>query len=460
LDLFQDRRLDLIKQALGREQQLYLVGGAVRDSLLRLQNKGSSDLDLACSLPAKETLRLLDQAGIRTVDVALQHSTVLAVPVADQPGIEITSLRSRESDGSIVEGTSLEQDLSLRDFTVNSLAICAWSGELKDPHGFLKDIESKVLRACGDPSLRIKEDPLRMIRAARFKASHNFQLNEELFLAIRENSELIRNVSVERVRDELSKLLVAEDPGRGLLLLLETGILSIVLPEVARLRGVEQNCYHKDDVFIHTLEVIGRSEPELVTRLAALFHDISKPETLSIDSAEEILRKGSNTIRHFYCHESVGARRTEEILERLKFPGRLVSSVSNVVKHHMRPLECGKSGLRRILRDLDEDYDVWRKLKEADASSCAADPEMIAEQLRDFDLRIEKLRAEPEVHKFSNLAVNGKDLIGIGFQEGPELGETLAALHEEVLDDPKMNEKEILLSRASKILNSEAVKPS
>ncbi len=460
MEFLKDNRIKLIKAALGPEHQLFVVGGAVRDYLLEQESsvassasKKASDIDLACSLPATETLSLLHSSGIRTVDIALQHSTVLAVPLANQPGIEITSLRAKTEDGRIVEGSSLEEDLSLRDFTLNSTAVCVWSGELKDPHNYKADLKNRILKASGEASQRIKEDPLRMIRAARFSATHGFTVSPCLFQAMREQASLIKKVSVERIRDELSKILVAEDPSPAFKLLLGSGLLSLILPEFARLHGVEQNCYHKDDVFVHTLEVIQRSEPELSLRLSALLHDISKPETLSIDSPEVIKNKDKSTIRHFYCHESVGAKRAKEILTRLKFDKETVSSVSNIVRHHMRPLECGKAGLRRILRDLNGDYQVWRKLKEADASSCATDPEIVAAQLTEFDQRVVELLAEPEVHKFSNLAVNGRDLLSMGFVAGRELGETLSKLHEVVIENPELNNKNSLLAKAKDILN-------
>jgi tRNA nucleotidyltransferase (CCA-adding enzyme) len=275
---------------------------------------------------------------------------------------------------------------------------------------------------------------------------------------MREKALLIEKVSAERIRDELSKILVAEDPSPAFQLLMDTGILSLILPEVARLRGVEQNCYHKDDVFVHTMEVIKRSQAELSLRLAALLHDISKPETLSIDSPEVIKTKSKSTIRHFYCHESVGAKKAKEILKRLKFDKDTVSSVSSIVRHHMRPIECGQAGLRRILRDLNGDYEIWRKLKEADASSCATDPEIVAAQLTEFDQRVEELLAEPEVHKFSNLAVNGKDLMSLGFEAGRDLGDTLSKLHEVVIENPVLNNKNALLAKAKDILNSLANK--
>ena len=442
-----DPRISIIADTLGPKADLHIVGGAVRDALMTNQKEliVGNDIDLATALPATKAIRILEDAGIRCVDVALKHSTVLAVPIKNQPGIEITTFRSINSEDCIEEGTSIEGDLALRDFTINSIAFSLNTMNIVDPLSGVQDLETRIIKASGDPNKRFKEDPLRILRLARFAGAFGFDIQPETLNAAIKSSDLVQKVSPERIGSELKKMLLSQHPSACIRTLKRIGVLKHILPEVSRLVGVEQNIYHKDDVFDHTMEVLDKTEAKLPNRLAALLHDISKPECLSVDDKP--------TIRHFYLHEKFGSKLTKSILKRLVYSNELASIVSKVVFTHMRPLDAGDGGLRRLLRDLEGNYEVWRDLKEADASSCQADPKLVKNQLQEFDQRMDRIVNAPEVHKFSNLAIDGDDLLELGFDEGPKIGIVLRAIHEEVINDPTLNEKEILISKAKSLLN-------
>ncbi len=442
------RQLDLhtglrvLHTALGTDADLHLVGGALRDIAL---GRESGDLDLATILAPEEVLARLEKAEIRVIPSGLQHQTVIAVPVKGSPGIEITSFRTagmRPEGGQKLAG-SIEEDLQYRDFTINALAYSLNSKTFVDPMNGLADVQAGIVRAVADPHERFTEDPLRVLRMIRFACMRGFRVDERTLEASKNFTDALLKTSIERIRDEFSALLCADTPSHGLTLYKELGILERLIPELYVCVGFEQNKYHEKAVFEHTLEVVDKSPAVLISRLAALFHDIGKPPTLTIDDAGE---------RHFYCHESVGADITAEILQRLRYPKKTISAVCMLVATHMRPISAGKSGIRRILRDTGEHYDEWRALKEADSTSVRLDAEKLARELDDFDERVENVRSEAVNSPFEHLAINGNDILGLGVSPGPRIGEVLRSLHELVVDNPEVNEREHLLAVAKKEL--------
>lgn len=424
-----------VARALGPEAELHLVGGTVREVLAT--GASSGDIDCATRLHPDAVRERLAKAGIHCVPTGLRHQTVTAV--LSEGTLEITTFRgaNMSPEGGVSASTSIEEDLRYRDFTVNAMAFAIDSDRLIDLHGGAEDLHARRIRAVGSPGERFREDPLRVLRMVRFGSARGFTIEEETFRAAAELVPRLAQTSIERVRDELSKTLVADEPARGVSLLQELGVLRLFLPEIEAFVGFEQNEFHKDDLFRHSLEVLEKTPPEIGLRLAALLHDVGKPPSLSFHP-----ETGS---RRFFRHESIGADMTREIMKRLRYSSQLTDEVAVLVATHMRPIEAGAGGHRRLLRDTGELFPKWRVLKEADASSCKLDPEDLRSRLLAFDAAIEEIRKGPEVSPLKSLAVNGNDLLALGLKPGPRIGEILRALHERVLDDPALNTKESLL---------------
>lgn len=435
--LVRSEPISTIVAALGADAEVYLVGGTVRDTLLR---KPTSDFDLACSLPAVESARRLADKSIRTVDTGLRHGTILVL--CGQNNVEITSFRSAAS--AICSKASIMSDINARDFTINAMAFPASSGDLLDPLNGLADLEAGLLRAVPPAEERFLEDPLRILRLVRFGPAEGRSVEEATDRAARQHAAGLDKVAPERIRNELEKILISSNPAQAFRYMLSAGILPFVVPEMVQAAGFEQNRYHIHDVFEHTLSVIERCPPELRLRLVALFHDLGKPQSLSVAEDGE---------RHFYQHETISRDICRKRLQALRFSNSETDSICRVVDLHMRPLDCGPAGLRRLMRDLGPDFDLWRVFKLADASPTIPEEETLG-MLKSFDAMVVAEKARVEKLQAGNaLAVKGEDLIGIGIKPGPRMGAILKALQELVLDDPALNERRILLERARQMLS-------
>ena len=439
-----DPRVVKIRAALGADGAVCLVGGTVRDALL---GSSHADLDIATALDP-DTVRIrLESAGIHVIPTGLKHQTVTAVPIPETSAVEITTFRGPGMNpaGGLVASSSIEEDLCYRDFTINALAYDLARGAIIDPIGGRKDLAAKIVRAVGSPAERFTEDPLRCLRMIRFAAALGFDIDPPTYQAARGFTRQAAAVSIERIREEFSRILVSPRAESGIRQLYDLGLLAVFLPEIAGFYGFEQNRFHRADLFNHTLAVVSGTGPELGLRLSALFHDVGKPPTLSVDE---------NGDRHFYLHEDVGAKMTREILLRLKYPGDLIDEVATLVRTHMRPLDAGAGGLRRLLRDTGDLFPQWRELKEADASACKIEPETLRAQFEKFDLNMAEVLKGPKVSPLKSLAIDGNELMALGVPFGPAVGETLRALHERVLDDPQLNEKETLSRLAQEMLKT------
>ncbi len=413
--------------------ELYHVGGSVRDALL---GRAVHDLDFSCSLAPEQILKLLTAKGVRCLEMSAKHGTIIAV--IDHISYEITQFR----DAAI----TCAGDLALRDFTINAIAFPVVANkidEIVDPLNGILDLESKIVRGCVDPRARFTEDPLRILRAIRFGPAQDFTLEPATFAAAGELRELLTNISPERIREELERILMSDNPRAAFRALRDLKIIDVILPEMLQSIGTEQNEWHIEDVFEHTLSVIERAERERIQRWCALFHDLGKPATATA---------GADGRRHFYGHERVGETIAQSVTERLKFSIDDQRLISLLVRQHMRPTNLGESGVRRILRDLGDAYSAWRKFKWADAAP-ALDEKIVKEELARFDEMVEIERNRPVGSVYSALAVDGTDLISIGFSPGPQLGATLKALHEVVLDSPEKNDRDALLEIAQGILD-------
>ncbi|MFF3554484.1 CCA tRNA nucleotidyltransferase [Streptomyces tsukubensis] len=351
--------------------RLALVGGSVRDALLgRLGN----DLDFTTDARPEDILKIVRPWADSVWDVGIAFGTVGAQKSGYQ--IEITTYRSEAYDRTsrkpeVSYGDSIEDDLVRRDFTVNAMAVALPEKEFIDPHNGLEDLAAKVLRTPGTPEASFSDDPLRMMRAARFSAQLDFEVAPEVVRAMTEMSERIDIVSAERVRDELNKLLLSRHPRTGLALLVDSGLAARVLPELPALRLESDEHHRHKDVYEHSLTVLEQAialeeeGPDLVLRLAALLHDIGKPRTRRFEKDGRV---------SFHHHEVVGAKMTKKRMTELKYSNELVKDVSRLVELHLRfhgygDGEWTDSAVRRYVRDAGPLLTRLHKLTRSDCTT-------------------------------------------------------------------------------------------
>ena len=423
----------LLQDVLGPGADLHLVGGTVRDVLAGVRE---TDIDLATRLLPEHTSRLLTQAGIRVIETGIEHGTLTAL--IEGRNIEITTFRRPGARTTFRFSTHIEEDLRGRDFTINAMAYGLNSRSLIDPFDGAGDLSTGLLRTAGAAEERFMEDPHRILRLVRFGPAQGRRVDAAAVQAARALGRLLAETAVERVRSELEKILLAAHPKDAFVCIRDLDLLRWVLPEMLPAVGFEQNEFHIEDVFMHTLSVVERAPADRVLRLAALFHDLGKPHTLSVNSDGR---------RHFYKHEEVSERLAQEALERLRFSHDDIAAVRLLVAMHMRPLECGPSGVRRLIRDLGEEFSRWREFKIADATPTFDEADFTTSLTR-FDHMVEEERNRVIGSPFGSLAVDGNDLIALGMQEGPAIGRMLRALNDLVIENPEANVRETLLDEA------------
>ncbi|MEW2575256.1 CCA tRNA nucleotidyltransferase [Streptomyces syringium] len=356
---------------------LALVGGSVRDALLgRLGN----DLDFTTDARPDDVLKIVRPWADAVWEVGIAFGTV-GCRKSDFE-IEITTYRSEAYDRTsrkpeVSYGDSIEQDLVRRDFTVNAMAVALPEKEFIDPHNGLEDLAARVLRTPGTPEESFSDDPLRMMRAARFAAQLDFEVAPEVVEAMTAMADRLQIVSAERVRDELNKLLLSENPRKGLRLLVDTGMADLVLPELPALRLESDEHHRHKDVYEHSLTVLEQAidleapsdqpggGPDLVLRLAALLHDIGKPRTRRFEKDGRV---------SFHHHEVVGAKMTKARMTKLKYSNELIKDVSQLVELHLRfhgygTGEWTDSAVRRYVRDAGPMLDRLHKLTRSDCTT-------------------------------------------------------------------------------------------
>ena len=343
---------ELIKEALeiiniieDSGYEAYIVGGSLRDSLLGMQPK---DIDIASSASPTEIKRIFN--SYKTIDTGIDFGTVTLI-YNDKP-VEITTFRSesvyldsRRPDSVSFE-KNVDEDLKRRDFTINAMAYNQ-SKKLVDLFSGEEDLNNKLIRCVGSPDERFSEDALRMLRAVRFACVLNFDIEKKTFEAIKHNASRIEYISKERIQAELNKILMSSKPSRGIRLLLDSKLLDYVLPEISRLSGFNQhNPFHHLELLEHTLCVLDKVEPRLQLRLAALFHDAGKVDTVTLDE---------NGIGHFYGHDSVSEEITKSVLKRLRYSNEIIELTSQLVRYHMIQANViGKKGIQKLLRIFGE----------------------------------------------------------------------------------------------------------
>src|SRR5574344_2874173 len=441
----------------------YLVGGAVRDTIL---GKEMHDWDLATNATPEQVMSIFHHV----IPTGIAHGTVTIHIFGHE--IETTTFRTEAaySDGrhpdSVSYAATIEEDLSRRDFTMNAIAAELTTGNLVDPFHGQEDIQNKIIRTVGNPLDRFTEDGLRPVRAVRFAGQLGFTIEEQTFVSLSNKLVLQKTagISIERFRDELIKILLSCKPSLSLKLLEQTGIMALFMPEFSVCRGCLQadvRGFHEFDVADHLFYACdGARNPEqtdtqdnlLIVRLAGLLHDIGKPASRTTE-----LWQG-NEIIHFHGHETTGAAITRKLLTRLRFPTATVETVTHLVKEHMfyyEPIWSDAAVRRFIVRIGLENMANLFAVRVADIYGMHNMPvvEGSPTQLNIAELssRIEKVAMEKSALSLKDLAVNGKDLMASGIPAGKTLGSILEEFLETVLNSPAMNEKEKLLSLAKKI---------
>ncbi|MGW0930386.1 CCA tRNA nucleotidyltransferase [Streptomyces sp. NPDC002644] len=439
-------RVAPVADDLGRRFQeagfrLALVGGSVRDALLgRLGN----DLDFTTDARPEDVLRIVRPWADAVWEVGIAFGTVGCQKGGYQ--IEVTTYRSEAYDRTsrkpeVSYGDSIEQDLVRRDFTVNAMALALPEKEFIDPHGGREDLARKVLRTPGTPEESFSDDPLRMMRAARFAAQLDFVVDPGVVTAMTEMAGRIEIVSAERVRDELNKLILSAHPRKGLSLLVETGLADRVLPELPALRLERDEHHRHKDVYDHTLIVLEQAidleenGPDLTLRLAALLHDIGKPRTRRFESDGRV---------SFHHHEVVGAKMTKKRMTALKYPNEMVKDVSRLVELHLRfhgygTGEWTDSAVRRYVRDAGHLLDRLHKLTRSDCTTRNKRKATALSRAYDgLEERIAQLQEQEELDSIRP-DLDGNQIMEIlGVGPGPVIGQAYTFLLEQRLENGPM----------------------
>lgn len=434
---------DLARRFAAAGHRLALVGGSVRDALLgRLGN----DLDFTTDARPEQVLAIVRPWAEAVWEVGIAFGTV-GCRKADFL-IEITTYRSEAYDRTsrkpeVRYGDSIEDDLVRRDFTVNAMAVDLPGVAFVDPHGGLDDLAERVLRTPGTPEASFGDDPLRMMRAARFAAQLDFEVAPEVVAAMTAMADRIDIVSAERVRDEFTKLVLSPHPRKGLLLLVETGIAARVVPELPMLRlELDEHHRHKD-VYEHTLTVLEQAmaletpgEPDLVLRLAALLHDIGKPRTRRFEEDGRV---------SFHHHEVVGAHMTKKRMKALKYPKDVTDDVTRLVELHLRfhgygTGEWTDAAVRRYVRDAGPLLDRLHKLTRSDCTTRnRRKATALARAYDSLEERIARLQEQEELDAIRP-DLDGNEIMGIlGVPPGPLVGKAYRHMLELRLENGPMD---------------------
>ena len=444
--------------------EAYLVGGAVRDSL---RGDFASDWDIATNARPEDVMKIFK----KVIPTGIDHGTVTVHFMGRH--IEVTTFRT-ETDyrdsrhpSSVQFNASLGEDLSRRDFTINAIAANLKTGRIIDPFNGQVDIKNRCIQTVGNPIERFTEDALRPIRAIRFSSQLSYEISPETYDAIKKVKNTIPNMSIERFRDEFQRMLMTAKPSIALRLLEDTGILALFIPELAACRNVNQiddRGYHVFDVLDHLYHALDASAEEafsLSVRLAALFHDIGKPDVRkeSLKSLDPKRPAKLSTIVSFHNHEKASVEKTRTLLQRLRFPNKLIQEVCHLIQHHMISYESAWSdaAVRRfVVRVGVEPLEKLFELHLCDSWATKGEKpgELYFSVIREFRERIEKVLDENTALSLQDLAINGRDLLQEGYK-GKIIGEILNDLFSIVTENPSVNKKALLLQRAKELYKKE-----
>ncbi len=425
----------------------YLVGGSVRDALLKKKPK---DWDVATDAEPKKITEIFKNSysdndfGTVTVLTGSEDPTLKEVEITPYRTEE--DYRDRRHPEKISWAKKIEDDLSRRDFTVNAIAIEISTEKTKDPFSGKDDLEKEIIRAVGDPEERFSEDALRLIRAVRFATVLEFKIEEKTKRALKKKADLLEEISMERIRDEFLKIMMDKNAATGVEALRRVGFLKYIIPELEEGYGIDQNKHHIYDCYEHSILSLKYAAEEgynMHVRMAALLHDIAKPE----------VKEGEGEEATFYNHEVVGARQADKILKRLKFSNKDRKKIVKLVRYHLFYYNVGEvseSSVRRLVRNVGkENIDDLIKVRKADRIGSGV-PKAEPYKLRHLQYVIEKVSRDPISTEM--LEVDGKDVMEIAeIDPGPEVGFILTVLLGEVLSDPKKNKAEELEKRIKEL---------
>lgn len=419
---------------------LYLVGGIVRDQLLGKPLGPDSDLDLTTPAPPDE-IKAIVAPVVDAIWTQGERFGTIGVKIGDRR-LEITTHRAESyapdsRKPEVAFGDDIVADLSRRDFTVNAMALRVPDPELIDPFGGATDLAAGRLRTPQSPEVSFSDDPLRMLRAARFIAGYGLDPDADLVAAVRSHADRLAIVSAERIRDELDKLLVVADPSAGLWFIVDTGLADHFLPELASMRLEQDPIHHHKDVLAHTIAVVAKTRPDRLTRIAALLHDVGKPKTRAFTD-------GGVTFHH---HEVVGARMARDRMQALKYSNDDVAKVKQLVYLHLRFHTYGMgwtdSAVRRFVRDAG---DVLPELIELTRCDCTTRNQKKADRLaRRMDELEERIAALQEQEALDALRpdLDGRQVMDhLGIGPGRHIGRALDFLLELRLEEGPVGEEE------------------
>lgn len=433
---------NIIEQLEKAGYQGYAVGGCVRDLLL---GKEPKDWDVTTDASPGEIQKVFpdnfyeNKFGTVTVKTDSAEGSLKEIEVT--PYRVESGYKDKRHPEDVKFVKKLDEDLSRRDFTINAMAISK-DGEVVDLFDGKTDLKNKLIRTVGEPAKRFGEDALRMLRAIRFTATLDFEIEQQTLSELKNNSEWLAAVSKERIREEFVKIILSDNAYGGVLLLEESGVLKYIVPELREGIGVEQNLHHIYTVWEHitrALKYASEKEYSLEVRLASLFHDIGKPRS----------KRGEGRDSTFYGHEVIGAKMTAQIMERLKFSKEQAENIIKLVRYHMfyySPEEVTESSVRRLLvRIGKENVEDLLKVREADRIGSGR-PKAVPYKLRHLKYIIDKVSDDPISAKM--LKVDGNDVMKeLGISPSPKVGLILNSLLAETIEDPSKNARENLMQR-------------
>jgi len=461
----------IVKKLEKRDFEAYVVGGCLRDFLLGRKPK---DWDITTNAKPQEIQEIFPKSFYNN---RFGTVTIINSKTKDETlnNIEVTTYRidvgcaDKRHPDAIKFTSNLKSDLARRDFTINAMALQIPNPKFPIPNYQLPitnyeiidlfrgqaDLKNRIIRAVGDPDKRFNEDALRMLRAARFSSELDFEIEEKTFKAIKKNHNLLRFISQERIRDELAKIVLSDKPYEGIEILRKSGLLKHIIPELEKGVGVSQNRHHIYTIYEHSILSLKHCpSKKLEVRLAALLHDIAKPQT----------KAGAGPDSTFYNHDYIGAEFTRQILFRLKFSKAVVEKVSLLVKNHMfyyNVDEVSEAGVRRLVKRAGrENLKDLMDLRIADRLGSGV-PKAKPYKLRHLEYLIEKVSKDPVSPKM--LKINGDDIMRIlNVSPGPKIGAILKVLLSEIIEDPEKNTNEYLEKRVKKLyqLAPEEIKKS
>ncbi|MBP5694821.1 MAG: HD domain-containing protein [Bacilli bacterium] len=431
------------------KKELFLVGGCVRDLLL---DKEPKDYDLCTNATPEEIKKIADDLGFKTIDTGIKHGTVTVIDDFYKMSYEVTTYRvdGKYEDGRHPENVefvqSLEEDLKRRDFTINSFAYNLLTCELVClDESFLNDLENGIIRCVGNPVERFQEDALRMLRALRFAAQNKFFIDGGTYNAIKSVAPNLENISKERIRDEMTKILLSDDV-EILEQFVDTGMEKYCfdgITPIGDMLAAEHNCnWHYTDVLHHTFLVVNRVPKTFVMRWAALLHDVGKPK------GRTEFPPGSKRY-HYHGHPEVSAKIAEPFMEMLKFSNDQKDLIYKFVKFHDLDLSNARNGtFKKFLVEIGpENFNDFMKLQVADAYAHTIKDSILYNNMkisRSY-ARFNQIVIEDQPLKVTDLAINGNDIIADGFSQGKEIGDCLNWLLDIVLEHPEYNNREKLL---------------